>query len=243
MANFGDVKSDQLQEYFYIPPSVIFPYSGTAAPTGFLFCDGSTYGTATYPTLFNAIGYTYGGTGTVFSVPDLRGRAIAGKDMANNGGGTALRLTTSGAGINGTVLGTASGAEVYALGSAQLPSHSHSASASTASLNHQHSGNTNSGGNHNHGMDSASFPVTIYGLATYPSPGPIGGQWWDWGGQAGYRGDHAHSIQYGGDHTHSFTTGFTDLSHNHTITVNTAGNGSAHPNVQPTIVLHYIIKV
>jgi microcystin-dependent protein len=241
MANFGDVKSDQLQEYFYIPPSVIFPYSGTAAPTGFLFCDGSTYGTATYPTLFNAIGYTYGGAGTAFSVPDLRGRAIAGKDMANNGGGTALRLTTSGAGINGTVLGTASGAEVYALGSAQLPSHSHSASASTASLNHQHSGNVNSGGGHSHGMDNASFFTYVIGLSQN-SYGVNVGVWADGGGPA-YRGEHSHGIQAAADHTHSFSTGFTDLSHGHTITVNTAGNGSAHPNVQPTIVLHYIIKV
>jgi len=242
MANFGDVKSNQLQEYFYIPPSVIFPYGGTAAPTGFLFCDGSSYGTATYQTLFNTIGYTYGGAGTAFSVPDLRGRAIAGKDMANNAGGTALRLTTSGAGINGTVLGTASGAETYTLSSTQIPAHTHSGTIASALSTHAHSGNTNPDGDHQHGMDSASFLVNVYGVNSL-SPGIVGGLWNDYAGGQGFRGDHSHNIQTAGNHSHSFTTGDANLAHTHAITMGSAGNGSAHLNVQPTIVLHYIIKV
>lgn len=61
------------------PPGVIMQYVGTAAPSGYLLCDGTSYGTATYPNLFAIIGYTYGGSGENFNLPDLRGRIPVGK--------------------------------------------------------------------------------------------------------------------------------------------------------------------
>src|ERR1700761_2470674 len=44
------------------------------APVGWLICDGSQYATSDYPDLFNRIGYTYGGSGANFMVPDMRSR-------------------------------------------------------------------------------------------------------------------------------------------------------------------------
>jgi microcystin-dependent protein len=48
---------------------------GTAsAPTGYLLCDGSSVSTTTYAALFAVIGYTFGGSGASFTLPDYRGR-------------------------------------------------------------------------------------------------------------------------------------------------------------------------
>ncbi len=44
-----------------------------AVPSTCLVCDGTSYATATYPTLFSAIGYTYGGSGANFNVPNFSG--------------------------------------------------------------------------------------------------------------------------------------------------------------------------
>jgi hypothetical protein len=40
-------------------------------PAGWLYCDGSLYDCKEYPELFNVIGYSYGGSGEQFAVPDL----------------------------------------------------------------------------------------------------------------------------------------------------------------------------
>jgi microcystin-dependent protein len=44
----------------------------TTAPTNYLLCDGTSYSTSTYSSLFSAIGTTYGSTSsTTFNVPDF----------------------------------------------------------------------------------------------------------------------------------------------------------------------------
>jgi microcystin-dependent protein len=48
----------------------------------------------TYSALFDAIGYTYGGSGTSFVIPDCRGRATYGQEQMiqpPHGGGLAIR--------------------------------------------------------------------------------------------------------------------------------------------------------
>ena len=45
-------------------------------PDGWLICDGSSLNRFTYPNLFARIGYIYGGSGTFFNIPDLRGYFI-----------------------------------------------------------------------------------------------------------------------------------------------------------------------
>jgi microcystin-dependent protein len=49
--------------------SVVIP-----APSGWELCEGQSLDTAVYPDLFAVIGYTYGGSGSTFNLPDLRGR-------------------------------------------------------------------------------------------------------------------------------------------------------------------------
>jgi Phage Tail Collar Domain len=45
-------------------------WAGTNIPQGWLLCDGASYPITTQRTLFIAIGYTYGGSGDNFSVPN-----------------------------------------------------------------------------------------------------------------------------------------------------------------------------
>jgi microcystin-dependent protein/Tfp pilus assembly protein PilV len=54
----------------------------TYAP-GFVQEDGSSYATATYPALFSVIGYTYGGAGASFNVPNSQGRASVNKNPSD----------------------------------------------------------------------------------------------------------------------------------------------------------------
>lgn len=53
---------------------MIMPTSASYAPPYFLLCDGSSYSTTTYPLLFSAIGYGYGGSGGSFNVPNFASR-------------------------------------------------------------------------------------------------------------------------------------------------------------------------
>lgn len=48
-------------------------FAGTEAPYGYLICQGQSLSTTTYAALFAVIGYTYGGSGTSFKLPDFRG--------------------------------------------------------------------------------------------------------------------------------------------------------------------------
>lgn len=56
-------------------------------------------------------------------LPDARGRVIVGKD--NMGGSTASRMTTGGAGIDGTVQFAAGGTQTHVLTTSQLAAHTH----------------------------------------------------------------------------------------------------------------------
>lgn len=87
----------------------ILPYGGTAAPSGWLLCYGQSISRTVYATLFAVVGTAFGvGDGsTTFNLPDLRGRAIIGKD--NMGGTPANRVTNAVSGISATTLGAGGG--------------------------------------------------------------------------------------------------------------------------------------
>jgi len=73
---------------YALPPGSLVPYAGNpvSAPSGYLYCDGASYPTASYPALFAAIGYTYGGAGANFNVPDTRGIFLRGAGSQTIGG-------------------------------------------------------------------------------------------------------------------------------------------------------------
>ena len=64
-----------------MPAGMIMPYAGSAAPTGWLLCQGQLLLRADYAALFAIIGSTYGSADAArFNLPDLRGRVVAGVD-------------------------------------------------------------------------------------------------------------------------------------------------------------------
>jgi microcystin-dependent protein len=74
-------------------------WSGTngSIPTGWLLCDGASVATATYPDLFTALGYAYGGAGANFNLPNLVDVFVRGQSTqtAATGGANSLTLTTA----------------------------------------------------------------------------------------------------------------------------------------------------
>ena len=124
----GTMKSVPASDFrtYIMPAGSVIPYAGTSAPTGFLFCDGSSVSRSTYAALFAVIGTEYGtpDDSSTFKLPDLRGRVVAGKD--DMGGSSANRLTDQSGGLNGDTLGGTVGSETHTLTTAQLASHTHS---------------------------------------------------------------------------------------------------------------------
>ena len=69
---------------------VIYPYTGSTIPNGFLLCDGAAVSRTTYSKLFDAIGTTYGpGDGnTTFNLPNLKQRMLIGSGDGMQTGST-----------------------------------------------------------------------------------------------------------------------------------------------------------
>lgn len=103
------------------PAGAIIAYGGTTAPTGWKFCDGTSYLVSELNDLYNAIGYRYGGSGLNFNVPDLRDRVTRG-------------AATTGAAV------TTTSTDSVTIAASNLPQHTHDASGITVDnhANHVH---------------------------------------------------------------------------------------------------------
>lgn len=160
------------------PVGAVMDYAGSSAPSGWLLCYGQNISRTTYAALFTAIGVTYGvGDGsTTFTLPDLRGRVVAGKD--DMGGSSANRLTDQTGGLDGDTLGDTGGAETHTLTTAQMPAHTHT-------------GTTASDGAHTHTvarqLDGAAAAGTGGTATIFTSTGST-------------------TTSSNGAHTHTFTT-------------------------------------
>lgn len=97
---------------FGIPIGTVIDFAGLNPPNGYLFCDGSSQFISQYPELFNAISYTWGGSGSNFNLPDLRRKTTIGS------GGTSTTTI-------GNYVGAAGGTENVLLNKSNIPSHTH----------------------------------------------------------------------------------------------------------------------
>jgi hypothetical protein len=150
-----------------IPPGTIWAYGGTAAPAGWLLCDGTIYATATYPKLFAALGYAYGGSGATFGVPDLRGRVVLGVSATP----PHSRGQLGGAEAVPGPLHTHPGTHSHDLNShthaqtqhthAQTATHSHGL---TASHSHSLSSHTHGMTNHDHTLNGHTHGAAALGI-------------------------------------------------------------------------------
>lgn len=108
------------------PVGSLQAYAGPNAPTGWLLCDGSSYSTTAYPELYDAIGYTYGGSAGTFYVPDLRGRVPMGAGTGAQQGGSGSGVISGGTALTARSLGQFGGDERLHQHTHAQNSHNHS---------------------------------------------------------------------------------------------------------------------
>lgn len=105
----GDITNIQNQFGEEMPLGSILMYPTSAPPNSkWLICDGQTLNTTLYPDLFALIGYSFGGAGNSFSLPDMRKKFFAGFDdngpaeyqtIGQGGGANSVTLTGAQSGI------------------------------------------------------------------------------------------------------------------------------------------------
>ena len=219
---------------------------------GWLVCDGRLLSVTEFEMLFNVIGYSFGGAGTQFQLPDAAGRVPG--------------ITGSGSGLTTRALGDSVGEEEHTLIIAEMPSHNHGTDSNLApgvpsnntttsnglhthgyvmdsNGSHSHTGTTDASGLHNHDTNAVGGQGN-YGLAlangvnTVTSTDSSDGELNVWTLPG------ALAMSNSGSHTHTFTTSNAGL-HNHTLTIsnaglhahviNPAGGDAPHNNMQPTL--------
>ena len=106
-----------------MPTGAIITWTVTAAPSGYLTCNGDAVNRSTYSGLFAIVSSLYGdGDGSsTFNIPDLRGKFQAGFRTTV---ATGLTSVTAGM-IESTTIGNTGGVQAVSLATAQIPSHSH----------------------------------------------------------------------------------------------------------------------
>lgn len=228
---------------------MLVPYAGGSAPSGWLLCYGQAVSRTTYAALFSAIGTVYGGGdgSTTFNLPDLRGRVIAGQD--DMGGTSADRLTSAGANVTANVNGATSSSTSVTL----------DGNSGTIEVGMVVTGSGISG-TVTVAAVASQTSITLSSAQTLADDAALTfGMNGDVLGAAGGSETHtlteaelaAHShslgtngrVQVGNDNGEAYSGKWVSGSGS-TITYSTQETGSdtAHNNVQPTIVLNYIIK-
>jgi len=98
---------------------IVVPWGSAVIPSGFLECNGASVSTSTYAALFAVIGYTYGGSGASFNLPDLTDRTVVNKSntksLAQTGGANTVTPTGNISGSTGSTTLTTN----------TIPSHTH----------------------------------------------------------------------------------------------------------------------
>lgn len=205
---------------------VMFP--GSAAPAGWLLCDGGNYARTAFPDLFAALGAASSPwglpSGTTFNVPDMRGRVPVGKDAGQ---------------AEFAGLAQAGGSKSLTLSQAQMPVHTHTQDAHAHSNAAHGHGVTDPAHSHNAGTnpDTSNIDFVINrGTGIESDRIPSGGNTTD-----------RVYVTY----THDTSANGTGISiqassvsiANNTATNQNAGGGQAIDMTQPYRVVNFIIKV
>ena len=229
------------------PTGGIMIWSTGSAPSGWLLCNGASVSTSTYSALFAVIGYTYGGSGGSFNLPNLSGRVPLG---SGNSGNTFA---------NSKTLASQGGDEAIN----QVPSHSHSVQITSANANAAHSheiqantNNANASHSHEVQLSTNNTGGHSHNMAyRNAEKGNNGNNVSDFGGNdsnksTGNAGSHSHNVQ--GDtknanatHSHAIQTDTNNANatHSHAVQGQTGNAGNSSVEILPSyLVLNYIIK-
>jgi microcystin-dependent protein len=221
-----------------VPAGVISQFAGSTAPSGYLLCTGQEVAISSFGQLYSVIQTNYGtltngsgGAGTThFRLPNLQGRIPVGRDSTQT---------------EFDVLGESGGQKAVTLDVTQMPSHTHiQDSHNHAQNSHSHTFSaTTTGGAHVHQI-TLTNNAGVGGAFDTPARGAAGT-----GNDPNFRtGSEADSPNYGstqGTHVHSIsgtTSSPTATNIGATATNQNTGGGLAHNNLQPYIVVNYIIK-
>lgn len=241
-----------------LPIGSVSMWLGSIAPENWFICDGSAISRSEYDELFDVIGTSYGAGDeeTTFNIPNLRSRVPVGLDESDT---------------DFNLLGKTGGAKSVSLNVAQMPSHNHNANTSNTG-GHSHGGNTsntgahahsgatagagaatinsNTAGAHSHTANLRSSVQVTRASGTLNTAGPLNTV----GQTTSNTGGHTHGISNVGNHAHNFDTSNNgnhahnistnnDGAHAHNVSVGSTGDGAAHNNLQPYIILNFIVKV
>jgi microcystin-dependent protein len=180
----GDVTTIETTIVDAMPLGSMIMYPVASAPNSkWLLCEGQLLSNVVYPDLFAVIGYSFGGSGISFNLPDLRSKFIAGYDSL---GATEYQTIGQGGGQNSVTLTKA-----------ELPKHQHT-------IGNSDGGSISDPGDHNH-RGGESFNTILEGGTLQP-----GDQSWDLeeGGVAGPDLYRTGLVPYAdGAHTHTGETG------------------------------------
>lgn len=232
------VSANELARKAYVdaalPVGIIQAYAGSTVPgANWLFAQGQAVSRSTYSALFGVVGTTYGaGDGsTTFNLPNLQGRIPVGRDTGQ---------------VEFDVLGETGGAKTHTLTLGEMPSHSHVQDAHNHGQNaHNHVQDAHGHGvndpTHAHAQNIGANPgagsSTGFDMTSVSSTSTTLGQY-----QNGINtGAAATNISIQNNTATNQAATATNIAA--TATNQNTGGGGAHNNLQPYIVLNYIIKV
>lgn len=213
-----------------MPAGAVIPWAGTSgtAPVGWVFCNGAIYDGAdpVYATLFTVIGNSYGPAAPgFFAVPNLENRIPVG--IGTNTGGYTLNT-----------IGATGGSETVALTDNEIPPHTHDLS--TATFSGTVTGTTNSAGTHNHRIWADVNDGVVSGAVDLTGNT---GSWYDTGTNNPAGPPNDVYIENAGAHSHAVTGTATGTLSGLTGDGTPTLAGDPHGNMQPYVVMQYIIKL
>lgn len=225
-----------------MPSGSIVAFAGTLAPPGWLICDGTSYSTTVFASLFSILAYSYGGAGASFNVPNLKGKVIHGLDSGQT---EFTSVGTTGGSKTSTATHTHSANGTLSTNTTAAPS----TNTSNFVGNYQGAftpaaGNTgtNQSATHTHGLQCGIFGANISlqaGTNTYALQETFHGTSTE-GQTHNHDFSHVHGLE---NHTHDMAS-HTHSMQSHTHGTTSGGNVDvASGNLVPYLTMNYIIKI